>query len=90
MAIVAIFDVKESTLDQYDQFIMAMGDIGQNPLEGRSYHACSITDDGFQVTEVWESGEKLDAFFRILGMLIEAAGVTPPQPQITPIHNIVV
>ena len=89
MAIVAMFQVKGITVEQYDQIIKGMEDIGQSPPDGRLYHVASTTDDGFQVVEVWESGEKLEAFFGTLGPIAAAAGVTPPQPQITPVHNIV-
>ena len=88
-AIVAIFDVAGMTSQQYDQVDKALKDAGQHNPKGRLYHVASSKSNGWLVVDVWESQELLNQFAQTLIPILQKAGVTPPQPQIYPAHNII-
>ena len=47
-------------------------------------------DDGcIIVTDVWESAELLDAFGKTLIPVLIAAGVTPVEPKVHAVHNVI-
>ena len=41
------------------------------------------------VTDVWESAELLDAFGKTLIPVLIGAGVTPVEPKVSPVHNVI-
>jgi len=88
-AIVAVFDVRGMTSEQYDQVNRELEDAGLGSPRGRLYHVAASTSDGWFVTDVWESGEHLDSFGETLVPILQNNGVTPVEPQIYPVHNII-
>lgn len=81
-----------STMDteKYDQVISDLVAAGAGNPEGRLYHVSSIQEDGnFVVTDVWESAELLDEFSKTLIPILKNAGVTPVEPNVYPVHNII-
>lgn len=89
MPVIAVFDLPNMSTTQYDQVMRDLNAAGAASPAGRLYHVMSATPKGAQVVDVWESQEKLTAFFGTLGPLLVRNGVTPPKPVITPVHNIV-
>ncbi|MFQ5614834.1 MAG: hypothetical protein ACE5H9_22150 [Anaerolineae bacterium] len=89
MAITAVFEVPGMTAAQYDRVMNDLEAAGQAHPDGRTYHLASSTDDGWFVVDVWESPEKLESFAGTLMPILQAAGVTPPQPKVYPVHNVI-
>lgn len=89
MSVTAVFDIPTMSQAQYDQVMRDLQKAGAAAPPGRLYHVMSIRPRGSQVVDVWESTQQLDAFFVTLAPILVRNGVTPPQPVITPVYNIV-
>ena len=80
MAVSAIIECKGATLDQYDPVLAKMG--ARLAAVGRRA-ACSETEDGIRVTDVWHTREELETFAaEQIGPLSAEAGFLAP-PEIT-------
>ena len=88
-AIAVVFDNPGMTSGQYDQVIKDLEAAGEGSPKGRLYHVVSSKESGSFVVDVWESGELLDRFAQTLMPILQKNGVTPPQPQVYPVHNII-
>src|SRR5438552_15634365 len=89
MAIMAVFHGPDFTKAQYDALRKVVLWEQQHP-DGVILHSCAFDEQGgLRVVDLWESEEKLNAFFETrLGPGFAAVGVNPPPPQIYPVHNI--
>lgn len=89
MAIAVTFDIKGMTAEQYDRTVKDLEAAGQGAPDGRTYHiACSV-DDGWIVVDLWESPEQMQKFSETLIPILEAAGVTPTEPTVRQVHNVI-
>ena len=89
MAIMAVFEAPGMTAEQYDRVMKDLEAAGEgNPAE-RLYHLAASKPDGWLVVDVWESPEVLERFANTLMPILQQAGVSPPQPQIYPVHNMI-
>ncbi|MGH7449905.1 MAG: hypothetical protein ACRENG_01020 [bacterium] len=88
-AITAVFDIPGMTSKQYDQTIKDLEAAGASAPKGRLYHVANSKVGSWFVVDVWESAELLGAFAQTLMPILQKNGVTPPQPQIHPVHNII-
>ncbi len=83
-AIVAHFDVADMSVQQYDQVLNDLGGIGAGCL----HHVASLRPNGGMVViDTWESEEALDEFSKTLIPILQKNGVTPTQPTILRVHN---
>jgi hypothetical protein len=89
MAIAVVFQVPGMTAEQYDRVIKDLQAEGLGAPDGRLFHVACPTPDGWFVVDLFESEEKLGKFAGSLMPILAAAGVTPPQPTIYPVHNII-
>ncbi len=89
MAITAVFKVPTMTSEQYDKVIKELEVKGAGAPDGRLYHVASPDGAGFLVVDIWESEEKLEKFAQVLMPMLEGVGVTPAEPEIRPLHNII-
>ena len=89
MAIAVVFDVPGMTAEQYDKVIQALESEGAAAPEGRVYHVAAPANGGWFVFDIWESEEKFGAFSGVLIPKLQAAGVTPADPRIYPVHKII-
>src|SRR3954447_1802925 len=89
MAILMRSEASGVTTDQYDQVNENMGVTGDDTApDGLIQHICGRTPDGIVVIDVWESEEKLNAFFeQRVGPALAAAGVELPPPDVFQVHN---
>lgn len=90
MAVAIIMKFDGSTLEQYDEINKRMGLTPGGPgPEGSISHWATATDNGFQVTDVWESREQFDAFARdTMGPLsMELGFAAPPKMTFRDVHN---
>ena len=90
MSILTVFNLLSMDTRKYDQAIKDLEAAGQGNPEGRVYHVASLQEDGsIIVTDVWESAELLDEFGKTLLPILENAGVTPVEPKVYPVHNVI-
>jgi heme-degrading monooxygenase HmoA len=90
MAIVMRLEVPGGTIEQYEQVNEVLGIQGDDDApDGLIFHVAGDTDEGFLIVDVWESAEKLDAFFEKAGPALADAGVPDTAPEIMPLHAMI-
>ena len=88
--ILAVFDPAADTPEEYDQITQALEAAGAGSPPGRLYHLGYAKEDGvIVVVDVWESSELLGQFAETLVPILHELGLTPTEPQIYPVHNII-
>jgi hypothetical protein len=90
MPVAVIMDFKGTTMEQYDQVVEKMGFSHGGPgAPGGLFHWVTETDDGFRVTDVWESQEQYQQFAEAqIGPLAAEAGISgPPEVSYKPVYN---
>ncbi len=90
MAVAIVMDFKGATLEQYDEVIRNMGfEPGGPGAPGGLSHWVTATDEGFRVTDVWETKEQYMQFAEDqIGPLAAAAGLpAPPELTFYEVHN---
>jgi hypothetical protein len=90
MAVAAVLEFSGASLDQYDQVLEKMGFTpGGSGPPGALFHWVTATDDGFRVTDVWETREQFDRFAQeSIGPLSAEVGLTePPQISFHEVHS---
>lgn len=76
------------TMEQYDK-VVEKANLGGKLAEGGIFHLASVTDEGVQILDVWESKEAFDKFFsEKLSKVLQEEGINASQPEIWPVHNI--
>jgi hypothetical protein len=90
MAVLMIFEVDGMTKDDYDRLNDELGIHGdEDAPDGLIQHAAGAGEDGsFVVVDLWESEEKLGAFFESrLGPAIQRLELPQGEPKIIPAHH---
>jgi hypothetical protein len=87
--ILARFIVVDMTAQKYSQVINDLKAAGNGNPPGRLYHIAALESNGMIVTDVWESVESLNKFSETLIPILVKNGVTPSQPDLHPVHNII-
>jgi hypothetical protein len=87
--IVAIFNVVGFTPESYKQTLKDLESAGKETSKGRLNHVAAQQKDGLLIIDVWESEEALNEFYKTLVPTLLKNGVTPAQPTIIPLHNII-
>jgi len=91
MAIVTVFKHTTMPTDKYEKVIAGLEGVGAGNPNGRLHHVASVTPGGtIVVTDVWESADKLKAFGEALIPVLQRAGVTPVEPEVMPVHGMIV
>jgi quinol monooxygenase YgiN len=88
--IVAQFNVKGFTAEQYRKTIHDLEAAGKEKSAGRLNHVAAEQKDGLLIIDVWESEEALNEFSKILVPVLLKNGVTPAEPIVLPLHNLIV
>jgi hypothetical protein len=89
MAIGVYFATQSMNAQRYSEVVKQLEAAGAGSPKGRLYHASFGDTNDLQVFDVWDSQAEFDAFGAILMPILAKNGVTPAQPQIMPIHNII-
>ena len=90
MSILTVFNLTTMDLDKYNEAIRGLEAAGQGKPKGRLYHIAVRNDDGSMiVTDIWESAELLEAFGKTLIPVLTKAGVTPVDPIVYPVINVI-
>jgi hypothetical protein len=87
--ILAQFNMVDFTVQKYDQTIKDLEAAGAGKPSGRLYHVVTQQPIGMLVTDVWESEEALSKFSETLIPILKKNGVTPAQPTLLQVHNII-
>ena len=75
---------------KYNQAIHDLEAAGQGKPKGRLHHVAALQEDGsIIVTDIWESAALLEEFGKTLIPTLNKAGVTPVEPKVYPVHNII-
>jgi hypothetical protein len=92
MAIISIhsLDQDAGTLASYDEVIKQLEATGHGHPPGRRSHLAACKGDSYFVVDVWDSQEAMDRFAQALIPLLKRAGIPVAQPQIYPVHNLIV
>ena len=88
MAIMAVFHAQGMTAAQYDEAIRRLEESGEGAPQARRFHVAAVLDDETFSVDVWESEEALARFGAVLAPIVAALGLTPPQPEVYPVHDI--
>ena len=92
MAIVMTMEAPGATPDQYDALNEALGVVDDATApDGLIMHMAGISEDGMVIVDVWESQDKLDAFFTSggLGQALEESDMQVGQPSIHTLHDMI-
>jgi hypothetical protein len=85
--ILVIFDVPSMSVLQYDNVMKDLDKTGAYYQQKRAFHFSASKEKGSVVIDVWDSAESLQEFAAVLFPILAKNGVTPPTPQVYPIHN---
>lgn len=90
MSIITVFNLSTMNSEKYDQAIRGLEVAGQGKPKGRLYHVAARQEDGsIIVTDIWESAALLEEFGKTLIPVLNKAGVTPVEPKVYPVQNII-
>ncbi len=90
MPIITVFNLSTMTTEKYNQAIRGLEAAGQGKPKGRLYHVAARQEDGSTVvTDIWESPALLEEFGKTLIPVLNKAGVTPVQPVVYPVLNVI-
>ena len=89
MSIVVRFKPTNLTTGQYEESIRRIKEAGEFPPDGCDYHIFFGSEGDLQVSEVWDSREKLEAFGeRLMPILAEVGIEFSGPPEIFDVHGI--
>ena len=90
MSILTVFNLSTMDAEKYKKAIRGLEAAGQGKPKGRLYHIASSQEDGsIIVTDIWESAELLDEFGKTLIPTLNKVGVSPVQPKVYPVLNVI-
>ncbi|MDP9236993.1 MAG: hypothetical protein M3P30_06280 [Chloroflexota bacterium] len=89
MAIGVYFGSQSMTAQRYSDVVKQLAAAGVGSPKGRLYHASFGDTNDLHVFDVWNSQAEFDAFGAVLMPILAKNGVTPGQPEIMPIHNVI-
>jgi hypothetical protein len=90
MAIGVYYHPAAMTAQQYDEVIRQLEatSVGVRP-PGLIRHTCFGTDGGLRVFDLWESEQAFDEYAKVLGPIMQKAGLDLGTRDITPVHNMI-
>jgi hypothetical protein len=90
MSILTVFNLSTMNAEKYNKAIRGLEEAGQGKPKGRLYHIASPQEDGsIIVTDIWESAELLEEFGKTLIPTLQKVGVTPVEPKVYPVLNVI-
>jgi hypothetical protein len=90
MSILTVFNLSTMNEEKYNKAIDGLEASGQGKPRGRLYHIATRQEDGtIIVSDIWESAELLDEFGKTLIPILNKAGVTPVEPKVYPVLNVI-
>jgi hypothetical protein len=90
VSIVVRFNPTNLTKEKYDESIRLLEEAGAWPPDGLEYHVFFGPEGNMRVSEIWDSGEKLEAFGEVLMPILLKQGMEfSSDPDIFEAHHIV-
>ncbi len=89
MSLLIRFAPPSLTAEQYDDAVRGLTEDGVFPADGLDYEICFGSDDNFNVSQVWDSQQQLDAFAARLMPILAELGIDPGKPELLEVHNII-
>jgi hypothetical protein len=87
MSILVRFTPQSLTAAQYDETIRKLEEGGDFPPDGIEYHVCFGSDGSLNVSEIWESQQKFEAFGERLMPVLQETGIDAGEPAVLEVHN---
>ena len=81
------FDFPDTDVKIYEGTVRDLEAAGLGNIPERLYHVSAKKENGWHVTDVWESEEAFNKFGETLIPLHIKNGGTPVEPTILPVHN---
>jgi hypothetical protein len=78
-----------TTLEQYDEAMRRLEQLGGFPAEGMEYHVAFVSNGNVRVSEIWDSVEQLSAISERLMAVLADVGIDVGQPEILEVHRII-
>ncbi|MDH4103057.1 MAG: hypothetical protein OEW52_03020 [Thermoleophilia bacterium] len=77
------------TSDQYDAIMARLG-LDGNPAAGGVLHLATLTDEGLEVCDVWQTEQAFHSFLeqRMLPVVSELGISGEPEIRLVPLHNL--
>jgi hypothetical protein len=77
------------TGDQYDAVMVRLG-LDANPAAGAILHAATVTDEGVDVFDVWQTEQAFSGFLeqRLFPVIAELGIGGEPEVRVVPLHNL--
>jgi hypothetical protein len=77
------------TGDQYDT-VMGRLELDANPPAGGVLHLAAVTDEGLQVSDIWQTEQAFHSFLenRLMPVVAELGLTGEPEIEIVPLHNL--
>jgi hypothetical protein len=77
------------TSDQYDAIMARLG-LDANPAAGGVLHLATMTDEGLEVCDVWQTEQAFHSFLeqRMLPIVSELGISGEPEIKLSPLHNL--
>jgi quinol monooxygenase YgiN len=91
VSIVVRFNPKDVTRAKYDEVVRRLEDAGEwpNPA-GLEFHVLYGSEGSLRVSEIWDSHENLEAYFRKISPIMNEVGIEMAgEPEIFEVQNIV-
>lgn len=85
--IIAIFEIENMTVNQYESVEEELLSLGLSNPKGRIQHVAAPMQNGWYVTDIWESADHLDRFAKTLVPILIKNNVKPASPTVYKIHN---
>jgi hypothetical protein len=89
VSLVIRFAPPSLTADQYDDVVRRLTEAGVFPADGLDYELCFGSEGNLKVSQVWDSREQLEAFGERLRPILAEVGITPGEPEVLEVHNII-
>ena len=90
MAIGVYFSPPAMSAAEYDECVKLLKKAGAGNPPGRLYHASFGPKDKLMVFDVWTSQAAFDKFGKTLMPILQQLGIEGGQPNVMPIHNVIV
>ncbi len=84
------FTFAESDIKIYEGITKDLESAGLGNIPERLYHVSAKLENGWHVTDVWESEEAFNKFGETMVPLHIKNGGTPVEPTILQVHNIII
>jgi hypothetical protein len=91
MAVAMFMHWPGMTSDQYDAVMARLG-LDANPAPGGILHVATVTDEGVEACEVWQTEQALSSYLehRLLPVIGELGIGGEPEMRVVPLHNLYV